>query len=109
MEERGRDRLTSGVWSRALKHDDKLAREIVDEAMEALGAGVASVCNVIDPEAVILGGGLGVRFGEEYAHRLADEMLPHLFADDRPPAVHVAALGDLGGAIGAALLATDLP
>ena len=29
--------------------------------------------------------------------------MPHLFADDRPPAVLVAALGDLGGAIGAAL------
>jgi glucokinase len=108
MEERGRDRLTSGVWSRALKQNDDLAREIIDEAMEALGAGVASVCNVIDPDAVILGGGLGVRFGEDWARRLADEMLPHLFADDRPPAVHVAALGDLGGAIGAALLATDL-
>jgi glucokinase len=31
-------------------------------------------------------------------------MQPHLFADDRPPDVKVAALGDLGGAIGAALL-----
>jgi len=32
--------------------------------------------------------------------------MPHLFVDERPPAVHVAALGDLGGAIGAALLAS---
>ena len=31
-------------------------------------------------------------------------MRPHLFADERPPAVHVAGLGDLGGALGAALL-----
>jgi glucokinase len=30
--------------------------------------------------------------------------MPHLFNDTRPPAVHVAALGDLGGAIGATLL-----
>ncbi|MDX6670814.1 MAG: glucokinase, partial [Solirubrobacteraceae bacterium] len=36
MEERGRDRLTSGIWARALKQEDKLAREILDEAMEAL-------------------------------------------------------------------------
>ena len=28
-------------------------------------------------------------------------MHPHLFVDDRPPAMHVAQLGDLGGAIGA--------
>ena len=31
-------------------------------------------------------------------------MHPHLFVDDRPPEMRVAALGDLGGAIGAALL-----
>ena len=30
-------------------------------------------------------------------------MHPHLFNDDNPPAVEVASLGDLGGAIGAAL------
>ena len=32
-------------------------------------------------------------------------MLPHLFDDINPPAMRVAALGDLGGAIGASLLA----
>ena len=47
---------------------------------------------------------LGIRLGHPYAKRLADAMQPHLFADYRPPHVHVAALGDLGGAIGAALL-----
>jgi len=38
------------------------------------------------------------------ADRLAQAMAPHLFNDAHPPAVQVAALGDLGGAIGAALL-----
>ena len=107
MEERGRDRLTSGVWERAIKHGDDLAIRLIDRAVKALGAGVASVVNVIDPEAVIIGGGLGVRFGEKYARRIAVRMHPHLFVDERPPAVKVAALGDLGGAIGAALLVDD--
>jgi hypothetical protein len=31
-------------------------------------------------------------------------MQPHLFFSDRPPPLIVAALGDLGGAIGASLL-----
>jgi glucokinase len=31
-------------------------------------------------------------------------MQPHLLHEDNPPAMHVAALGDLGGALGAALL-----
>jgi len=101
---RGRERLTSGIWSAALERGDPLARKLVAEAVEALGAGVASVVNVLDVEAVILGGGLGVRLGKPFADRIAAAMLPHLFNDERPPPVLVAALGDLGGAIGASLL-----
>ncbi|HSD23697.1 MAG TPA: ROK family protein [Solirubrobacterales bacterium] len=107
MEERGRDRLTSGVWERALKHGDDLAIRLMDRAVKALGAGVASCVNVIDPEAVIIGGGLGVRMGERYVRRIAARMHPHLFVDDRPPEMRLAALGDLGGAIGAALLVDE--
>ena len=104
MRERGRDRLTSGIWERALHHGDKLAKDLFDRAYEALGAGVASAVNLLDVEAVVLGGGLGVRFGDAAAERLLDAMRPHLFNDDRPPAVAVASLGDLGGALGAAML-----
>jgi glucokinase len=104
MREHERERLTSGIWARALEHDDKLATEIVDRAVRALGAGIASAVNLLDVEAVIVGGGLGVRLGDPYVTRIAEAMQPHLFADTRPPHVHVAALGDLGGAIGAALL-----
>jgi glucokinase len=104
MREHERERLTSGIWARALDRHDKLATEIIDRAVRALGAGIASAVNLLDVEAVIIGGGLGVRLGDPYAKRIAQEMHPHLFADTRPPHVHVAALGDLGGAIGAALL-----
>jgi glucokinase len=104
MEKRGRDRLTSGIWARALAHEDKMAVELIDAAVEALGIGVASCVNVLDPEAVIIGGGLGTRLGEPYAKRITDAMMPHLFVDENPPAIKVATLGDLGGAMGAALL-----
>jgi glucokinase len=104
MKERQRTRLTSGIWARALDRDDKLAIHVIDRAIKALGAGIASVVNVLDVEGVIIGGGLGIRLGHPYAKRITEAMQPHLFADFRPPHVHVAALGDLGGAIGAALL-----
>ncbi len=107
MEERGRDRLTSGVWERALRQGDDLATRLMDRAVKALGAGVASCVNVIDPEAVIIGGGLGVRMGEKYVRRIAARMHPHLFVDDRPPEIRLAGLGDVGGAIGAALLVDE--
>jgi glucokinase len=105
MERHDRTRLTSGIWARALEHGDKLAAELIDEAVAALGAGIASAVNLLDCEAVVIGGGLGVRFGEPYVERIREAMQPHLFVDQRPPTVRLVALGDLGGAIGAALLA----
>lgn len=104
MEKHGKPRLTSGIWERALDHEDRLAEELVERAVEALGTGVASAVNLLDPEAVILGGGLGIRFGERLMEPLTEEMGKHLFADERPPPVRVASLGDLGGAVGASLL-----
>jgi glucokinase len=104
MRKHDRDRITSGIWERALNGGDKLTERLIDRAIEALGTGIASAVNLLDPEAVIIGGGLGLRFGERYMDQLTKEMGKHLFVDDRPPAVHVASLGDLGGAIGASLL-----
>jgi glucokinase len=104
MEERERTRLQSGIWSRALKRGDELAVELIERALAALGAGIASAVNLLDVETVVIGGGLGTRLGDPYVRRIEDAMLPHLFVSQRPPAVRLAALGDLGGAIGAALL-----
>ena len=104
MEKRGRDRLTSGVWAKALEAGDGLAEELIERALDALGAGIASAVNLLDVETVVIGGGLGSRLGEPYVERIREEMLPHLFVDDRPPRVTLAHLGDLGGAIGAGLL-----
>ena len=104
MEKHGKPRLTSGIWERALDHGDHLAEKLIERAVEALGTGVASAVNLLDPEAVIIGGGLGVRFGERLMDPLMEEMDKHLFIDERPPAIRVASLGDLGGAVGASLL-----
>jgi glucokinase len=105
MEKHGRTRLTSGVWARALDHGDELAVALIDRAIRALGAGVASAVNLLDVEAVVIGGGLGTRLGEPYVERIAAAMQPHLFVSERPPAVLPTGLGDLGGAIGATLVA----
>src|SRR5919201_236389 len=103
----GRDRLASGVWARALRRHDHMAVRLIDRAVQALGAGIASALNLLDVEAVVIGGGLGTRLGERYVRRIERAMLPHLFASERPPKVLLAELGDLGGAIGASLLVAD--
>jgi glucokinase len=108
MEERGRDRLTSGVWERALKHGDPVAEHLIKRATKALGEGLSAAINLLDPEAVVIGGGMGTRFGEEYMPHIKSSMQPYLFDPENPPPILLATLGDLGGAIGAALLARGL-
>jgi glucokinase len=107
MRKRKRDRLTSGVWSRALDAGDELAEELIDRAVAALGTGIASAVNLLDVEVVIIGGGMGLRMGEPYRKRIEKAMRPHLFKDYDPVEVRLAELGDLGGAIGAALLVAE--
>src|ERR1035441_10244445 len=87
MQERDRTRLTSGIWARALDRGDKLAIHVLDRAVRALGAGIASAVNVLDVEGVIIGGGLGIRLGHPFGKGIAEAMQPHLFADFR--ALHV--------------------
>jgi glucokinase len=104
MEHKGRTRLSSGVWAKALDHGDPMAVELIDKAIWAIGIAGASAINLIDVESIVIGGGLGCRLGEPYVARIREAMGPHLVLPERPPAVVPAALGDLGGAIGATLL-----
>jgi glucokinase len=104
MAKRGKDRLTSSVWEHALREGDALTESLLRRAIRYLGTGIASAVNLLDVEAVVLGGGLGVRFGDRFMDDLAKEMRKHLFVDDNPPHLQVAELGDFGGAIGASLL-----
>jgi glucokinase len=103
MRKRGKDRLTSSVWEHALREKDPLTESLIRRAVRYLGTGIASACNLLDVEAVVIGGGLGVRFGERFAAEIEREMGKHIFVAD-PPKTHLAELGDLGGAIGASLL-----
>jgi glucokinase len=107
-EKRGRDRLTSGVWLRATEHDDELALELLGEAVAALGVGIGSAVSLLDVEAVVLGGGLGERLGEPWLKRIEAAAAEHTFFAE-PPAYVLAELGDLGGAIGASLVARPRP
>jgi glucokinase len=104
MRERERETLSSGVWAKALARKDKLAERLIERAVQALGTGIASAVNLLDVETVLLGGGLGSRFGEPMLARIGEAMSPHLYNDSHPPTMRMAALGDLGGAQGAALL-----
>src|SRR5215472_17029836 len=105
MRRRGRDRVTSGTIGDALEQGDEVAIELIDEAVWALGLALANAQNLLDLEAIIVGGGLGDRLGPPFVHRVQEATRPHLHVPERPPVFLPTELGDLSGAVGAAVLA----
>lgn len=105
MEKKGRTRLSSGIIATSLERGDKLAEELIDDAVWALGVACASVQNLLALEAIIIGGGLGDRLGEPFVDRVARQMRPQLFVPEGPPVMLTPAFGDLSGAVGGAVLA----
>jgi glucokinase len=105
MRKKGRTRLSSGVWATALEHHDKMARDLIDDAVEALAIGLASVQNLLALEAIVIGGGLGDRLGPPFVARIEQGMQPLLFVPDPAPTMLTTRFGDLSGAVGASVLA----
>lgn len=86
----------------AMAQGDAGAAEIWRRSVRALGAGVVSIINVVDPEVVLLGGGIA-----EAGDALLVPLAAYLDAHEWRPAGHrvkvaVAALGPQAGALGAA-------
>ncbi|HLI73035.1 MAG TPA: ROK family protein [Acidimicrobiales bacterium] len=104
MERKGRDRVTSSVIADALDQGDRITTELIDEAVEALGIALANAQNLLDLQAIIVGGGLADRLGEPFVRRVEVAMVKNLRLPDQPPAVLPTELGDLSGAVGATVM-----
>jgi glucokinase len=78
---------------------------IIADAAESLGALLGNLVNMLDPAAIVLGGGLGLAPGL-YRQRLVASTRAHIWAEDRRELpILLAALGPDAGIIGAALAA----
>ena len=86
----------------AADRGDPDAARVVRDAAEALGSGVGFLVNVLDPEAVVVGGGLGLA-GGLYWDALIDSVRRHVWAEaTRDLPIVRAELGTDAGLIGAA-------
>ena len=86
----------------AVEAGDAAAIDVVKTAGEALGTSVGWLVNVLDPEAIIVGGGLGMA-GGLYWSSFVESTRRHIWADtSRALPLLPAALGVDAGLIGAA-------
>src|SRR5437764_1479209 len=74
-------------------------------AEQRVGAGIASVVNLLDLALVVVGGGVADKLGPGFVGRIEQATRARLFVPTSPVRVVPGKLGDLAGATGAALIA----
>lgn len=86
---------------------DLLAREIVDQVVTTLAAGLSSIANILDPDIIIIGGGIADA-GADFISRIDSALRLRVMRPVKKRlVVRHAALGNNAGFIGAALYALD--
>jgi glucokinase len=101
-------RALTGPLVTELAHDgDPVALDAMETVGRALGVGLSSIVNMLNPEAIVIGGGV-IAAGEMLLGPARREMMARALVPARDTVqVVAAAFGDEAGMIGAALLARE--
>jgi glucokinase len=102
------DRLTGAHVTEAARRGDHDALEILATVGRRLGEGIAGLVNVLDPQIVVVGGGV-IRAGELLLEPAREAFRNTVEGHDHRPEVPIVAatLGNDAGAVGAAALALE--
>lgn len=102
--------ISSKFFAQALKMKQSDVVGVIDRAIEWMGLGIASMINILDPQVVVLGGGLVEKLGDYYVKKVEASLKSHAMPVIGANVKVVAArLGDDAAIVGAALLAREGP
>jgi glucokinase len=100
---------TSGDLAKAVAKGDKLVLKVVSRAAQYLALGIASAVNLLNPELVVLGGGVVEGLGDPFVAQIEAHLRQQpLLTSTGPVRLARSELGDDAGITGAALLARHL-
>jgi glucokinase len=109
MARQRRSVMSSGVIGEAYEARDRVTVEAVEKAQYYLGLLVGACVNLLDPQVVVIGGGVVERFGEAYLEPVRSIAAQHIIGETADMNFNIrivrASLGDYSGALGAAVLA----
>lgn len=101
-------RARAGVGAAAGADEDHVDEALLDDAAATLGAATATVASALDPDVVVVGGGLGMRL-QPHAASLRAAHHRHASPAGRQIPVVWSEMGDRAGTVGAALAAREGP
>lgn len=98
----GEDLRLPAIHQRAAGGED-LAIQTLARLREKFGQAIAAVINILDPDAIVVGGGVG-NLPVFYEEPVREAIRPHLFNSGLKTKIQRPILGDSAGVFGAALL-----
>lgn len=99
--------IRSGVLAAAIQQKDELVIEIISEAADYLGYGLASIMNFYNPECIVLGGGVVEAVDLLFETAVHRARTAALAASAKQTPIVRAKLGDFSGVVGAACMAAQ--
>lgn len=103
------DDMRSGDLRRAIRRGDKFVKKVVEDAARYAGIAVANVINILNPEVVVLGGGIVEALGEHIMPIIKETSLEHaLEGTAAHVTIQASKLADDAGIVGGAVLARKL-
>jgi len=100
----GLDAVDGPAVVRAARSGDRAAQRVMDEFADWVALGLANVANLLDPQLLVVGGGLADA-ADAFLPRVRDLLAGNPTLRFRSLAVEAAQGGSVAGALGAALLA----
>jgi glucokinase len=98
--------LRSGDLRKAIRKGDKLVEKVIEDAAEYTGIAVANLINILNPQTVVLGGGVIDALGEEMMAIIVETAEDYIMGGTNKGVEIVASkAGDDAGIIGGAVLA----
>jgi glucokinase len=98
--------LRSGDLRKAIRKGDKFTDKVVEEAAEYIGIATANLVNILNPEVVVLGGGVIEALADEMMGVIVETAKDYAMSGSMKGVEIVASkLGDSAGITGAAVLA----
>ena len=102
----GLEDLRSGDLRKALRRGDKFVEKIIEEMAEYTGIAVANIINLLNPEVVVLGGGVIQQLADEMMSIVVETAMDYAMNGTAKGIEIIASdLGDDAGITGGAVLA----
>ena len=98
--------IKSGTLAKALRSKDKLTKKVFKEVTKYLGVGIGSIVNFLNPEMIVLGGGVVEALDDTFINNIRKAAKKYALPDTlKGVQIVKAQLGDNAGVLGAAALA----